>query len=103
MQPATHNFDATSTLSVALKDGRLSIGAKQASWQELLKQIQDKTGIPIHCAIPLQGSVTVRCAYRLNCSIPLNPFAFPFPWAYPPTIIFPVDKSRELGRSWLVR
>jgi HEAT repeats len=56
---ATHSFDATSTLSVTLKNGRLSIGAKQASWQELLKQIHYKTGIPIHCAIPLQGSVTV--------------------------------------------
>lgn len=58
-RPLQRSIYETAAFKVGLKDSLLSIDAKQAPWQELLKQIRDKTHIPIHCAIPLKGSATV--------------------------------------------
>jgi hypothetical protein len=58
-RPLHQTIHGTTAFNVSLKDSLLSIDAKQVPWQELLKQIRDKTRIPIHCAIPLKGSVTL--------------------------------------------
>jgi HEAT repeats len=58
-RPLLRSIIGITAFNVGLKDSLLSIDAKQAPWQELLKQIEDKTHISLHCAIPLTGSVTV--------------------------------------------
>ena len=43
---------------VSLRDGLLSIHARQAAWAQLLHEITKQSGIRFHYAIPLEGSVT---------------------------------------------
>ena len=54
-----HIANGTVALTVDMKGNLLSIDAKQASWQSLLSEIEEKAHIPIHCAIPLKEPVTV--------------------------------------------
>jgi hypothetical protein len=43
---------------VSLRDGLLSIHARQAAWAQVLHEITKQSGIRFHYAIPLEGSVT---------------------------------------------
>jgi hypothetical protein len=49
----------SSVLKVGFKNGLLSLEARQRPWTEVLNEIREKTGMRLHCSIPLEGSVTV--------------------------------------------
>ncbi|MBI3303044.1 MAG: HEAT repeat domain-containing protein [Deltaproteobacteria bacterium] len=48
-------------LAVSVRDGLLSVEAKEASWTTVLDALRQQTGIQLHLSIPLEGTVTVSC------------------------------------------
>ncbi|MGH8526040.1 MAG: HEAT repeat domain-containing protein, partial [Gammaproteobacteria bacterium] len=55
-------FDAAQPLSVRFQDGLLTLEAAQKPWNQVLKEIQQETGMRFHHAFPLKGSVSVALA-----------------------------------------
>lgn len=57
--PLQLDVHRTTTFNVDLKNGLLSIDARQAPWPALFKEIRGKTRMRIHYAIPLKGLATM--------------------------------------------
>jgi hypothetical protein len=86
-----------SVLRVDFNGGLLSIEATQRTWTEVLKEIQKKTRIRFHYAIPLEGSVTVSLT-----ALPVKPalerlfgpdvhFVFRYPEGATPSLAAPQE------------
>ena len=58
----TKLFDAAQPLRVRFQDGLLSLEAAQNPWTQVLKEIQQETGMRFHHAFPLKGSVSIFLA-----------------------------------------
>lgn len=59
---ATKLFDAAQALRVRFQDGLLSLEAAQQPWTQVLKGIQQETGMRFHHAFPFKGSVSIFLA-----------------------------------------
>ncbi|MGH8532406.1 MAG: HEAT repeat domain-containing protein [Gammaproteobacteria bacterium] len=59
---ATKRFDAAQSLRVRFQDGLLSLEAARKPWTQVLKEIQQETGMRFHHAYPLKGSVSIFLA-----------------------------------------
>jgi len=46
-------------LGVSVRDGLLSVEAKEASWVEVLNEVRQQTGTLLHFSMPLEGSISV--------------------------------------------
>ena len=57
-QTASPRLDSPA-LWVGFRDGRLSVEAREAPWGEVLGEVSRKTGILLHLAVPVEGSVTI--------------------------------------------
>lgn len=51
----------SSALEASVRDGRLSVQAREQSWQAVVEAVRQKTGIRLHSSMPLEGTVTVSC------------------------------------------
>ncbi|MGH8525195.1 MAG: hypothetical protein ACREXY_13600, partial [Gammaproteobacteria bacterium] len=59
---ATERFDAAQVFRVRFQDSLLSLEAARTPWTQVLKEIQQATGMRFHHAYPLKGAVSVFLA-----------------------------------------